>query len=428
MIRRIWNRFLFGTLILFFSVSFISCNRIEEKQIEVRFWVMGAEGVAVDKLIPEFEKRNPNIRIRTQQIPWSAAHAKLITAYASETLPDVFQLGNTWVPEFQMLNAIEQLDQFLVNSSVTKENYFEGIWETNKIDSKLYGVPWYVDTRVLFYRKDKLKEAGFDAPPQTWQELLEISEAIKKLNPNFYSIFLPTNEWQNFIIFGLQNNSTLLKENYSYADFSGAEFNEAFTFLSKFYDKKLAPVDMTQVANIYHAFAEGFFSMLITGPWNVSEMKNRLPAEMQGKWMTAPLPSPNNIFPGYSLAGGSSLVLNSKSEHKDAAWKWIEYLSEKETQLKFYTSVSSLPSRKDAWQETTLSQNKYMQAFFQQLYRVKPTPKIPEWEQIVFAKIQQYAELVAANRLSVSEALKKLDEDVNQILEKRRWILSRRQN
>ena len=51
--------------------------------------------------------------------------------------------------------------------------------------------------------------------------------------------------------------------------------------------------------------------------------------------------------------------------------------------------------------------------------------KFPEWEQIVFSKLQQYVELAARNVLTVKEALKKLDDDVNVILEKRRWMLSR---
>ena len=53
---------------------------------------------------------------------------------------------------------------------------------------------------------------------------------------------------------------------------------------------------MQQVMNVYQAFGEGFF-MYITGPWNVTEFQNRLPKEIQNKWMTAPLPSPDNDYP-----------------------------------------------------------------------------------------------------------------------------------
>ena len=67
-----------------------------------------------------------------------------------------------------------------------------------------------------------------------------------------------------------------------------------------------------------------------------------------------------------------------------------------------------------------------MQAFYIQFANVKATPKIPEWEQIAFSKIQQYAELAARNSMSVDEALKNLDKDVDRILEKRRWIVEQK--
>ncbi len=61
----------------------------------VRFWVMGAEGEVVEQLIPIFEEEYPHIRVRIQKIPWTAAHEKLLTAYASNSTPDICQLGNT---------------------------------------------------------------------------------------------------------------------------------------------------------------------------------------------------------------------------------------------------------------------------------------------------------------------------------------------
>ncbi|MCL4551275.1 MAG: sugar ABC transporter substrate-binding protein [Bacteroidetes bacterium] len=402
----------------------VGCSKREDKTITLNFWAMGVEGETVSKLVPEFEKQNPNIKIKVLQIAWVAAHEKLIIAFASETLPDVFQLGNTWIPEFQSLNAIEPLNPFIDKSSIIHAgNYFPGIWETNLIDTTVYGIPWYVDTRVLFYRKDILEKVGYRNPPRTWAELYDVSKKIKQ-KFNRFSFFIPTNEWLPFILFGIQNGSTLLKDNNSYGDFSGKKFSDAIKFLAKFYHEGLAPIDMQQVMNVYQAFGEGFFSLYITGPWNVTEFQKRLPADVQNEWMTAPLPSPNNDYPGYSLAGGSSLVLNNKSEHKAAAWKFIEFLSESKTQLQFYKLVSSLPAVKEVWNDSAFVYNPYMKAFYEQLQKTKPTPKIPEWEQIVFSKVQQnFAEKIARTKEPIDNVLKQLDGDVNSVLEKRRWLL-----
>src|ERR1700741_168994 len=116
----------------------------------VRFWAMGREGEVVEALVPEFERRNPGIRVQVQQIPWTAAHEKLLTAFVGGATPDVAQLGNTWVPEFQALGALEPLDARAgASPSVRRGDYFEGIWDTNVIEGRTYGLPWYVDTRVL---------------------------------------------------------------------------------------------------------------------------------------------------------------------------------------------------------------------------------------------------------------------------------------
>ncbi|MBI3003896.1 MAG: sugar ABC transporter substrate-binding protein [Ignavibacteriales bacterium] len=389
---------------------------------------MGSEGENVKKLIPAFEQRNPGIRVKVQQIPWTAAHEKLLTAFAGNSMPDVCALGNTWIPEFAMLNSLEDLNPWLENSSlINKENYFPGIWETNVIDTSIFGIPWYVDTRLLYYRKDIFEKAGYSRPPRTWDEWYDVSVKIKKLagNKEQYAILLPTNEWAPFVIAGLQSGSSLLREENRFGDFRGHEFTHSFEFLMKFYQENLAPVGITQVTNIYQGISEGFFAMYITGPWNIGEFRRRLPENLQDTWMTAPLPGPQGAQSGISLAGGSSLVLFRGSNHKAEAWKLIEYLSEAEQQLEFYAVTGDLPAVRDAWKDSALADNIYTRAFYEQLQRVVPTPKIPEWERIAM-KVQQYAEAASARTMSVEGALTALDRDVDGILEKYRWMLDRR--
>lgn len=406
---------------------FISCSRNSQNEKVIKFWAMGAEAEYVRKLVPEFEKRNPGIKIEVQQIPWTAAQEKLVTAFASDNTPDACQLGNTWVPQFAALNAIIPLDNFIKNSNqVKKEKYFDGIWETNVIGNKVFGIPWYIDTRVMYYRKDVFERAGYQNPPKTWNELFDLAKKIKSLYPNQekYAIYLPTNEFAPFIIFGMQAGSSILKNNDTEGNFSGKEFKEAFKFLTDFHKQKLAPMGISQVTNVYQAFAEEYFSIYISGPWNIPEFKNWMKGNLADKWMTAPMPGYENEYPGVSLAGGSSLVIFKNSKYKNEVWKFFEYLSEAKTQIQFYTLLNNLPAIREAWEYPVLKNDPYMKAFYLQFMNVRATPKIPEWEQIAFSKVQQYAELAARGVMSVDEASKNLDNDVNRILEKRRWIIA----
>ena len=99
---------------------------------EIRFWALGREGEVVKDMMRDFEKEHPGITVRVQQIPWSAAHEKLLTAHVGNVTPDVAQIGNTWVPEFVALHALEPLSSHVASSkTLGAHDYFTGIWDTN---------------------------------------------------------------------------------------------------------------------------------------------------------------------------------------------------------------------------------------------------------------------------------------------------------
>lgn len=398
------------------------CRRDAGEQIILDFWAMGAEGENIQPLLPGFSQRHPEISIRVQTVPWGAAHDLLLTAFAGGSSPDLCQLGNTWIPEFQAIGAIRPLDPFLADSSLRPADYFPGIWETNCITGRVYGIPWYVDTRLLFYRSDLLAGAGYPRPPRDWVEWLDLSRRLVRQRPGSYALFLSTifNDWQVPAILILQNGGRLLRENDCYGAFSEPATLEALRYYVTFFHDSLAVINMSEVANIFQGFSEGVFSMMVTGPWNVSEMRKRMP-HLSGRWSTAPLPAGRN---GASVAGGASLVLFEKCRHPEAAWKFIRYLSEVETQQAFFGLTRDLPAVRAAWQTPEIENDPETGAFYRQLEMALPTPRIAEWEQVA-VKMQEYLEQVIYKRMSLEEAAGKLDRDVDRILEKRRWLIAR---
>ena len=387
---------------------------------------MGREGEVVSQLIPDFERQHPGIKVDVQQIPWSAAHEKLLTAFVGDATPDIAMLGNTWVPEFVALDALEPLDASVAKSTdVPRSDYFAGIWSTNVVDSVTYGVPWYVDTRVIFYRSDLLAKAGYTQMPTTWADWRTAMEKIKsQMGPKQYPLLIPVSEWPPPVIFGLQAGSPLLHDNGQYGAFSQPPFKKAFEFYVGLFHDGLAPaLSGTEISNLYQEFERGNIAMYISGPWQIGEFTNRLPKALQGSWMTAALPGVSG--PGVSLAGGASLSLFRSSAHKKEAWALMEYLSRPDIQVKFYTLTGDLPARRESWRDTTLANNRYARAFRDQLDRVVPTPQVPEWEQIA-TKVLEHGEQAVRGRMSVDQALASLDRDVDQLLEKRRFLLSQR--
>ncbi len=403
------------------------CGRDKGSQpVELRFWAMGREGEVLQDLISGFERENPEVRVQVQQIPWSAAHEKLLTAFVGRSTPDLAQLGNTWIAEFVALRALEPLaGRLAATAALDSTSFFPGIWSTNRIGGVMYGIPWYVDTRVLFYRRDILARAGYDSVPGSWQGWRKAMEAVKRLvGPERFAIFLPVNEWNQPIIFGLQAGSPLLVDDATRGAFAQEAFRRAFHFyLGLFGDSLAPPVRNNEIANLYQEFARGYFAMYITGPWNLGEFQRRLPEGLQDDWGTAPLPGPEGPASGISLAGGSSLIIFRRSPHKDAAWRLVEYLLRPEQQERFYELSGDLPARREAWQQAALAREPRTRAFWEQLQRVVSTPKIPEWEQIA-TLVQDDTELAVRGGVPADSALAMMDRGAARILQKRRWLLA----
>ncbi len=399
-------------------------DRSDDREI-VKFWAMGREGEVVAELIPEFERLNPGIRVDLQQIPWSAAHEKLLTAFAGRVTPDVAQLGSSWVPELVALGALEPLDRAIGGSKVVEpKDFFPGGWNGNVIGGHAWGIPWYSDTRILFYRRDLLRDAGFTEVPDNWADWIRAMRAIKqRANPRDYAIFLPINEYEPLLAFALQQPDPLLRDGGRHGNFQSPGFVRASNFYLDLFNQGLAPrATNTQISNIYDEFAKGHFAFIITGPWNIGEFKTRLPPERKDDWMTAPLPGPTG--PGLSIAGGSSLAIFARSERKAAAWKLVEYLSRPEVQVRFFELTGDLPPRRSAWKAPLLASDPYATAFEEQLERTEAPPAVPEWERIG-QQMRIVSERAVAGQISAAQFRKTLDADTNAMLEKRRWKLNR---
>jgi len=404
------------------ALMLCACSR---PQNELTFWAMGRESEAVAGLLPEFERTHPGVHVSLHQLPWTGAHAKLLTAFVGGATPDVAQLGNTWIPELAELHALEALAPRVQQSAaVQPSDYFDGIWSTNLIDGVLYGVPWYVDTRLLFYRTDLLKKAGFDAPPENWREWRRTLAALKEqAGAQRFSILLPLNEFEPLTALALQQREPLLREGGGRGNFDSPGFRKALGFYVEMFDRGWAPVvSEAQISNVWDEFGRGYFAYYISGPWNIAEFRRRLPPERSHDWMTAVLPGPDG--PGASIAGGSSLVIFAASHRKEQAWQLIEYLSRPDVQERFRALTGDLPPRRSAWNLPALAADPYARAFRQQLELARPAPKVPEWEHIE-DELRLVGELAATGQITVERATRELNQRVDAILEKRRWMLAR---
>lgn len=374
-------------------------------------WAMGEEAKSLPQLAEEFEKENKDIDVKVQAIPWDQAHDKLLTAVASKKGPDVIQMGTTWMPEFSAANALLDLTPYIKDyPELDSNNFYEGSVETTKFEDKIVGVPWYIDTRVLYYRTDLLNEVGYAEAPKTWDELRDAAKKLANRGENLYGISIDTNEQSLAFMFARQNGSELLDAQ-NKPLFNQKEFVEAVEYLNGFFKDGSAPIDLG--IDIIPAFKDGILPMFISGPWMVKLINDQAP-DIKDKWATAVLPAKENNL---SVLGGSNLSVFQHTKNKDAALKFIAFMSKPETQLKWMEITNSLPAAKKAWEDKSLQENQYYKTFGEQLKAAKPMPMITQWEEIAQTYLKSF-EKIYRGKADVQKEMDEFNKKAEEILSK----------
>ncbi|GAB6928835.1 sugar ABC transporter substrate-binding protein [Paenibacillus sp. JCM 10914] len=365
---------------LMFSVVLAGCSGGSENaggsgegKKELKVWLMGDE--TDETLIKQYEEDNPGVKISVQSIPWGSAHDKLLTAVASKSGPDVVQMGTTWIPEFAQAGALLDLTPYLEQyPNLKPENYFDGAVQTMSYDDKVVGIPWYVETRVLFYRTDILAEMGYPEGPKNWDELKDAGEKLAARGNGNYAITIDAKDMNYLSMFAWQNGSVMIDEDRQ-PHFNEPPFVEAMEFLKSFYDTGMTP--LASDLDLFAAFKDGQFPMFISGPWMIQGIKDKAP-EIEGKWATTVLPAKES---NTSFLGGANMSVFNSTKNAEEAVKFISFMSEQESQLTNYDVSKNLPAIKSAWEDERF-QDPIFATFGVQLENAQPVPFIKEWDAI----------------------------------------------
>jgi multiple sugar transport system substrate-binding protein len=368
---------------------------------------MGNEGEVLDQLAADFEDENPEVTINVEAVPWESAHDRIATSIAGGETPDISMLGTTWVGEFAATGAFEPTPEGVIDES----SFFEGSLETAVVDGVTYGVPWYVDTRVLYYRTDLAEAAGVEAP-ETWDDFKEFAEALKGQGLES-GIALPPgglDAWVNVTPLVWQQGGDILDENGEF-QFETEEWVNAVEYYKSFFDEGISAPTRIETGEIEQKFIDGQIGAFFSGPFHVSLLRDQGGEGFEDKFAIAMMPGDESRT---SFTGGGNLAVFNDAENRDAAWKFVRWLSQPETQVKWFDISTDLPSTKEAFDDPTFSENPYLSVFADQLEDSKAPPAIPTWAQIS-AMIDQELEQVIRGGTSVEEALANIQQQAESI-------------
>ena len=355
----------------------------------------------IDQYKETFLATHPDTEVEYVYVPMDQMNSKLIAAAGAGTGPDIIVADGFNVGTLAAAEALAPIDDYW--SSYPDANQFsEGALK--KVDDKLFGVQGHVNSLGLWCNMDILKKIGTE-PPTTIAELEEAMKAAK--DAGYQGITLsgdPT------IQGAFQGYSWWTSEGFNFANPQQADLAAAFSRVKDWVDKGyLSPQVATWDQNVpFSEFLAGNVAFAQNGNWQISAARD----EADFDFLVVPLPLSST---GKVYLGGESQSIGANSSNPDLAWAFLEetYLS-RDGQIQALTAVGSIPTRADAGEDPTITDDPILGAFSAAIVdqgAAYPDPEIPSQavEKTLLAVAQGWSSALAGAQSPDDAATKALD-------------------
>jgi len=352
------KRMLIAIIILFlFLPPITGCTQkdIDEKTtIHFVTWKPNIPGVQ-EEIIKYFESEHQDIKVVREVGPHSStAFHDLLTQKLknkSEEI-DVFLMDVIWPPEFGAAGWAMPLDELFPLSD--REQFLEGTILANTYRNKIYGVPLFIDSGMLYYRKDLLDKYGFK-PPELWQDMVEQAQFIvsqeSKEGNELYGFSGQFKQYEGLVCdmmeYILSNGGEILNSKTGKSGLSQKPAIEAVEFVRKNIIGKTAPAGVLtyQEPESLDVFIQGKAVFHRNWPyaWEVSHNPDR--SSISGKVGITRLPHFKD-HKSYSTLGGWQMGISSYSKNKEAAWAFVKFYTSKEIQKLLALKAGRAPTMK----------------------------------------------------------------------------------
>jgi len=315
----------------------------------------GGGGFAMLDQIEEYTKRKPHVTINNTA---DAGRAKLITALASDTVPDLFKLNAPEVIEFGEQNALLPLDEMIKRDKWDLKQYFDFAVQHMSYKGKVLSITHHPDIRNVFWSKKLYQESGLDAnkPPQNWSELeLQAQRLIKRDGGQVVRYgWVPTwtaNSW--LLQYWQANGAKLLSDDGKKLLFNGTQAVEATNWVVKVVDSINGGMDAVNSWNTAVDAGGGYRALA----------RERIALHFNGNWCFFPVTAENpslpvgvQAFPGgpgasgkqFVFGGGTMVGALKASKKGEAAWDYLKFIGGKDGQYLVQKRTSDVAGHREA--------------------------------------------------------------------------------
>ncbi len=402
-------------------------KKIGAKKVELEFYfpvaVGGPIAKVIDSLVADFEKEQPDIKVTPIfGGSYQETMTKVQTAIQGGNAPDLAVLFAVDLFTLLSMDAIEPLNRFVTDEYI--DDFYEGFMENSRVDKDIWSIPYQRSTIVLYYNKEAFKKAGLDAdqPPKSWEELTEYAKKLTVKEGDKvrqWGLEIPSTGYQYWMFqaLALQTGSNIMAADGKSVSFSSPSSEEALQFYVDLGKKhKVMPEGVIEWATVPSDFISGKTAMMYHTTGNLTTVKEGAKFDFGVAFLPA-----NKQF-GSPTGGGNLYIFKDiPEENKEAAMKFVEFLTQPERVAQWSMDTGYVATRKSAYKTERLA--KYVEEF--------PQAKV-SMEQLQYADSElatynngQVQKILNDNiqaalngTSSVQEALKKAQEEADKILSK----------
>ena len=414
-----------GAMVLGVGAQGVFAESQEDEVVELIYWKSYNVDVYKD-FINQFNEEHPNIHVTAEIFPDHQSTLQKIQVQASAgnaEMPNIIQLDTCMTATVDSVAPLVDLAPYLEKSdSLNIDDFYDTFQEEAYVGEKLAGLHVCANCDVLFFNKEIFEQAGLDteAPPSTWDEVIEYGQKIKEtcgddiipfvytgITGDYYEQF--SWEWQAMV---QSAGGALFNEDYTEPLFNSPEGIAALEFLvGTVTDSKIASLSYPE-----KGFENGRVGMYMDGTWSINTYQDALGDNLGVALM------PGKEESKVMVGGDQMMIVDSGDEKKNAAaFEFLTFMMSKDVIIANSKDQGELACQKsiaetDEYQEY-LKNSEAMQTAQTALehcgYRAR-TSWYDEWSQLVYT----ICEPCLYEEISCEDALAELESQTKEIISK----------
>jgi len=380
-----------------------------KETVSIWYYYSGKQQELFDDLINQYNESQNQYVLEGEYVPFADTKKQLSIGAAGGTLPDLVIMDVVDNAAFAAQGVLADITE-KVNEWGKADTLYEGPLKSAMYEDKYYGLPVGSNALGLFYNEDLLKEAGIEAPPATWDELVEVAQKLTKSGVKGFAVSAVKTEEAAFQFYPFLRSAGA---DYDSLDSEGAiKALELYKTLVDNGSMGSEVVNATQ-DDLARQFSNGQLAMMVNGPWNIERIKGENPTLNFG---TTQIPMyPNGEFA--SVLGGENIAI-IKDKNIDGAFDFITWLLEPQRLETFSAETGVFPVIQEVLETSDFWKNdKHLSGFVPIMDGAEPRGPHPEWPAISEA-IQIAVQETLTDTKSAEDALKKAAETVEGIINK----------